>query len=316
MRILVLHDRPADISSFLESECQGHTLVWACSGAQVTGALAEFRPEIVFSIKHSGFPGPEHQPAVDSPSVRWFQIGGSGYEHLGAWDSRRVQVTNSAGVLASFHAERAMAALLYITTGLDAHRHYQQNRSWVPTRFQTLAGRTALVIGLGATGSEFARKAKAFDMRVWGVKRSAIKPSPWVNQIFSPEELPDLWAYADVVSLNIPASPQTRGLLDRQAFARLPHGAILLNGARASLVEEEPLLESLKSGALGGAWLDVFDREPLPSDSPFWSMPNVVLTPHCADQVADFPLRFARFFVQNLRRFEQGQPLQNLLQAP
>lgn len=311
-RILVLHDEPQDFREWLEGELDFCNLWWATNPEEVAEKIEQASPEVVFSIKHSQFPGPSHLPALNCPTVKWFHVGGSGTEHLGVWNRDRVQVTNSAGVLAPFHGERAMAALLYLTTGLKELSCCQLESQWRPTRFTTLVGKTLLVVGLGATGKELAKRARAFGMKVIGVRRSGC-PDPTADQTFPLEMLPQLWPQADVLSLNVPHTTDTERLLDRAVLDTLKPGCILLNGSRGKVVDQEALIECLDENHLGGVWLDVTDPEPLPPDSPLWCHPKVVITPHCADQVEDFPLRFAKFFCTNLRLYQSGEPLQNLL---
>ena len=238
MRVLVLHDTPADFSHWLERECSEHQFCWAQRPDKVQSALEDFRPEVVFSIKHSEFPGAAHRPALHFPSTRWFHVGGSGYEHLGRWDPQKVAVTNSAGVLAPFHAERAMAGLLALSTGLLRARTAQQECRWSPERFATLEGKTLLIVGLGHTGRELARRAASFGMTVVGVKRDRSVPVGFVDELRSPDELSHLWSRADVLSLNLPLNPKTRHLIDRSVLAALPTHCIVLNGARGDVVEQ------------------------------------------------------------------------------
>jgi phosphoglycerate dehydrogenase-like enzyme len=313
MRVLVLHDTPSDFDDWLIKECPDHEFCWAQRAEEVQSALDEFQPEAVFSIKHSEFPGPAHRPALHHPSTRWFHVGGSGYEHLGKWDPQRVLVTNSAGVLAPFHAERAMGALLALSTGLLRAHRAQRERRWEPERFATLEGRTLVIVGLGSTGQELAKRAVGFGMKVVGVRRDVSATLPYVHELRSPNKLDELWPRADVLSLNVPLNSTTRHLVDREVLSALPGHCLLLNGARGDVVDEVALIESLEAGQIGGAWLDVFQREPLPPDSPLWSMDNVAITPHSADQVEDFPWRFARLFADNLRRFVRGEDLRNVL---
>jgi phosphoglycerate dehydrogenase-like enzyme len=312
MRILVLHSEPDDFRDWLSARATDHHLFWASGSDQVEAALAEANPEIVFSIKHSGFPGPPHRRALEWPTVRWLHVGGSGTEHLGYWDTSRITVTNSVGTLAPFHAERALAGLLALSTGLLAQRHAQNEKAWRPTRFSTLRGRTALIVGVGRTGTALASLLKSIGMRVVGVRRRHER-HPDVDEMFEFSQLPALWSCADVVSLNVPGGKSTHHLMDSQALGALPSGAMLLNAARGSVVDTEAMIRALESGQLGGAWLDVFEQEPLPAESPLWGMANVLVSPHCADQVSDFPLRFAQVFAQNLARFGKGEPLANVV---
>lgn len=315
MRILVLHSEPDDFRDWLASRVNEHELHWAATPEQVEAVLDQADPDVVFSIKHSGFPGPAHRRALEWPTVRWFHVGGSGTDHLGRWDSARQTVTNSVGTLAAFHAERALGGLLALSTGLLEQRQAQRQRVWHPNRFATLRGRTALIVGVGRTGTALASLLKGMGMRVLGVRRRNER-HPDVDEMYEFSQLPELWPRAQVVSLNVPGGDPTHHLLGAEAFSALPRGALLLNGSRGSVVDTQAMLRALESGRLGGAWLDVFEQEPLPPESPLWGMPNVLVSAHCADQVEDYPLRFAEVFLANLERFTQGRPLANVVLPP
>jgi phosphoglycerate dehydrogenase-like enzyme len=315
MRILVLHSEPDELRDWLSQRTAGHQLFWAATPEQVQETLPQADPEVVFSIKHSGFPGPAHRQALEWPSVRWLHVGGSGTDHLGRWDLARQTVTNSVGVLAPFHAERALAGLLALSSGLLRQTQAQAQRSWEPSRFATLRGQTALIVGVGRTGTALASLLKALGMRVLGVRRRHER-HPDVDEMHEFSQLAQLWPRAQVVSLNVPGGEPTHHLMGREAFSALPRGALLLNGSRGSVVDQEAMIGALESGRLGGAWLDVFEQEPLPAESPLWGIPNVVVSAHCADQVEDFPLRFAQLFLDNLERFAQGRPLANVVSSP
>lgn len=294
-RILVLHDRPDELAACLASRCADASVRFAASPEEVGPALVDFDPTTVLSIKHSAFPGSTHRPALRHPGVSWFHVGGSGYEHLGSWDPERVAVTNSAGVLAPFLAETALAALLSLAVGLPRYGGQQRRRQWRPGRFRAVAGRTLLVVGVGAVGGELADRASALGMRVLGVRESG-RPHRSVERMVGPDALHAVLPLSDVVSLHVPLTPQTRGLIGARELALLPPQALLLNSARGPVVDGGALLAALQSGVLGGAWLDVTDPEPLPADSPLWEQPDLLITPHCADQVQDWPLRFAQRF--------------------
>lgn len=308
-----MHSEPGEIRDYLTAELAAHQLYWASAPGEVEPVLEEAQPEVVFSIKHSQFPGPFHAQAFDYPSVRWFQVGGSGYDHLASWDPRQKTVTNSAGVLAPFHAERAMASLLAMTCQVSGYLEEQKEKRWAPSRFSTLMGQTLLILGYGATGQELAKRAAAFGMRVLATRRNP-SPCQWA-EVFPLSELPQLWPLAQVLSLNLPLNAQTRGSVGREELRQLPEGSYLLNASRGGVLCEESLLWALDEGPLAGAWLDVTATEPLPADSPLWHHPKILLTPHCADQVHDFPLRFARFFVENMRRYQRGEPLERVVGA-
>lgn len=292
-RALLLHAAPQEVREVLES-CPGLRWTVAARPEDVAVRLREDDPEVVLSVKTSEFHGPAHGEALRWPSVRWFHVGGSGRDHLPAWDPERVTVTDSAGVLAPFLAERALAGLLALSTGLPEQLRNQAGARWRPTRFRPLAGRTLLVVGLGRTGAELARRARALGMGVLGVRRSAA-PHPDADQVFGPGQLREALRRADVLSLNVRLTSETAGLIGATELALLPEGALVLNASRGAVLGEAALLDALERN-VAGAWLDVFDHEPLPPVNPLWRHPRILVTPHCADQVEDFAARFAARF--------------------
>lgn len=303
-RALLLHADPGEVSEVL-ARCEG--LEWAAATSQdeVMPALERHDPEVVFSIKTSAFAGNAHATALSWNGVRWFHVGGSGRDHLGGWDPERVTVTDSAGVLAPFLAERAMAALLAIATGqVDLWREQASGR-WAPSRFRPLAGRTLLAVGVGHTGGALARLGRALGLRVVGVRASGA-PHPDVDEMHEPSALPDLYARADVLSLHVRLTGETQRLVDAEALSRLPEGAIVLNASRGGALDADALIGALDRN-VAGAWLDVFDVEPLPPESALWSHPRVLVTPHCADQTHDFPRRFAERFETLWRSARSGE---------
>lgn len=310
--ILVLHDRPEELRDLFDDTPFGSSVHYGANAGEVLEALSRVRPEIVFSIKHSGFPGPAHRPAIEAPSVRWVQVGGSGFEHFAPWDPTRVTVTNCAGVLAPFLAETILAALLMKARGLDRYRDQQRERVWRPLTTTSLRGKTLLVVGVGAIGGALATAARALGMRVLGVRRSGA-PHPAIDEMHAPESLHALLGQADVVSVHLRATPESAGLFGAEAFAAMRRGATFVNTSRGALVDESAVVDALRSGQLGGAYLDVFEREPLPTESPLWALENVVLTPHSADNVEGWPRRFAEVFVDNVGRWQRGEPLRNVV---
>ncbi|QDU83268.1 (S)-sulfolactate dehydrogenase [Planctomycetes bacterium Pla163] len=311
-RALLLHSDPDELLPLLVERCPDADWRAAATPDEVEPTLATHRPEVVFSIKHNGFPGPAHRPALAAPDVRWFQVGGSGRDHLGTWDPARVTVTTCAGVLAPFLAERALAALLSLATGLPGLLRAQAERRWSPTTFRPLAGRTLLVVGVGHTGGEFAARARSLGMHVIGVRTSRA-PHPALDEVHGPDALYDLLPRADVLSLHVPLGDATRHLIDARALAALPVGALVLNAARGAVVDPDALVAELERAPserrIAGAWLDVFETEPLPSDHALWSLENLLLTPHCADQADGWPILFAERFADNWERRRRGQDL-------
>ena len=304
-RGLLLHSEPGEVLGLLET-CEG--IQWAVAEGpdSVANGLREQRPTVVFSAKHSLFPGEAHRPAIEAPSVRWFHVGGSGTDHLAGYDEERVTLTHCAGVLAPFLAERAMAALLHLSTGLAESVRASARAEWLPTRFNSLMGRTILIVGAGAVGTEIARRLRPFGCRVVGIRESG-EPSEPFDEMHSASALDELLPRADVLSLNVRLNARTRGLIGPRRLGLLPDGAVILNSSRGAVLDEDALLVAL-GAQVSAAWLDVFEIEPLPAASALWAHPRVLVTPHCADQVADYPLRFARRFVELWRAHLRGAP--------
>ncbi|MFI4986678.1 MAG: D-2-hydroxyacid dehydrogenase [Alphaproteobacteria bacterium] len=309
-RVLVIYDAPQAVGALLESSFPDTAFAYATNPAAVEPALSTGNPQAVLSLKHAGFPGEAHRPAVLHPSVRWFHVGGSGYEHVRPWDPRRVTVTNCAGVLARDLAETVTGAMLALNGNFLRYIEQQRQKSWQGRAFRPLHGQTLLIVGLGAIGSVVAANAKALGMRVLALRRSAA-PHPAVDECLPMEALPAIIGQADFVSLHVRSTDETRGLMSATLLQAMKPGAILINTSRGAVLDEAALVALLRSGHLGGAYLDVFATEPLPQMSPLWQLPNVLLTPHAADNVADWPVRYAEVFAQNLRRWRSGRPLLN-----
>ncbi len=308
----VIHDRPADFDDLLAARFAGLAFRFATTPAEVVPMLRSADPEAVLSIKHSGFPGPAHRPCVEHPSVRWVHVGGSGYEHLEPWDRERLTVTNGAGVLRAHLSETVIGAILALNSGLLGYVEQRRERRWEPRPFRPLSEQTLLVVGLGHIGTRVAANAKALGMRVIGLRRArAVHPA--LDETFAPEQLHEALGLADVVSLHVRASTATRHLVDAAALAAMRPGALLVNTARGLVVDESAMVEALRTGHLAGAYLDVFETEPLPPSSPLWAMDNVLITPHAADAVVDWPRRFAAHFAENLERWLADRPLVNVV---
>ena len=308
--VLVAHNEPDDLRDLLAARFSDVEFVYAPTAQGVIEALARHDPEVVFSLKHPGFPAPAHAPIPAHPSVRWIQVGGSGFEHLAPWDTARIIVTNGAGVLAPFLAESVTGAMLALGCGLLNYVEQQRARRWKPVSFTPLRGRTLLVVGFGRIGKCVAGNAKALGMRVLAI-RGTPAPHPAADEMHGPDALEALLPAADFVSLHVRLTAATRGLLSREAIAAMKPGAYLINTSRGAVLDEAALIEALRSGRLGGAYLDVFETEPLPAESPLWSMRNVLITPHASDNIAGWPRRFAALFADNLDRWRDGEPLLN-----
>ena len=310
--VLIAHNEPDDFRDLLAARYSDVRFVYAATAADVVEGLAAHDPEVVFSVKHPGFPGPAHAPIPHHPSVRWIQVGGSGFDHLAPWDSTRITVTNGAGVLAPYLAESVTAAMLALGCGFPNYAAQQREGRWRPVSFTPLRGRTLLVVGFGRIGECVARNAKALGMRVLAT-RATPAPHPAADEMHGPDALASLLAQADFVSLHVRLDAATRGLFSRELIAAMKPGACLVNTSRGAVVDEAALIDALRSGHLGGAYLDVFETEPLPAESPLWEMRNVIITPHASDNIVGWPRRFAELFADNLERWRAGEPLLNVV---
>ena len=310
--VLVAHNDPDDFRDTFASRFPDVEFVYAATGQDVGEALARHDPEVVFSIKHPGFPASVHASIPAYPSVRWIHVGGSGFDHIVPWDAGRTTVTNGAGVLAPYLAETVTGALFMLSRGFLDYVEQQRARRWKPVPFTPLRERTLLVVGFGRIGERVARNARALGLRVLAI-RGTPAPHPAADEMHGPDALDALLPAVDFVSLHVRLNAATRGLLSRERLAAMKPGAFLINTARGPVVDEPALIEALRSGHLGGAYLDVFETEPLPAESPLWTMPNVLITPHASDSIYDWPRLFGALFADNLDRWRAGEPLLNLV---
>lgn len=231
-----------------------------------------------------------------------------------------VVLTNARGVHARSMAEHVLGVMLAFTRRLHVSRDHQREGRWTQAElwrgepgFDQLAGATLGLVGFGAIGSAVAAAARAFDMHVIAVRRHpAADPAP-AHEQWGPERLDELCERADWLVLAAPHTPATDRLLDAARLARLRPGARLVNIARGALVDEPALVAALRAGRLAGAALDVTAEEPLPADSPLWTLPEVILTPHTSGAGPRFWERVTAQFADHLRAFLAGAPLPNVV---
>lgn len=248
------------------------------------------------------------------PNVRLIQLCSAGYDHfdVAALRSRGIRLANAAGANANAVSEHAFALLLALTRRMSEARDNQHKRFWrgmisnLSGREDELAGKTMLIVGLGRIGQRIARIAKAFDMRVIGIKRSA-EAVPGVDLVASQSDLLRLLPEADAVVLACPLTAETRGLIDATALRAMKPSAYLINVARGPVADEAALIEALTSGRIAGAGIDVTAVEPLDQTSPLWSLGNVVLTPHTAGETRMHEANVIDILIENLERLSRGE---------
>lgn len=206
-------------------------------------------------------------------------------------------------------AEQALGMMLSFTRGLHHHWDHQHQKVWdqkVPVR--ELYGQTLVIVGAGRIGIEVARKAKAFDMRVTGVKRTP-ENLEYFDEVVDLQHLHKALAAGDFVLVLTPLTPDTFHLISAEEFAHMKPSAVFMNYARGDVVDETAMIDALASGQIAGLGLDVFHEEPLPADSPLWTMDNVLLTPHTSGLSPTYTSRALDLFVANYHLYKEGKPL-------
>ncbi|HSD74640.1 MAG TPA: D-2-hydroxyacid dehydrogenase [Steroidobacteraceae bacterium] len=251
------------------------------------------------------------------PKIRWIQLMSAGAERcvsIPAVPERGILVTNMQRVGGPVMAEHVMALTLALARGLQRYVREQSAGRWNPDAVGdegslALQGKTMMIAGLGGIGTEVARRAHAFDMRIVAT-RASNRPAPeFVSHVGPPEELIALLREADVVVNALPLTHETTGVFDARAFAAMKPKALFINVGRGGTVVTAELARALSEKRLGGAGLDVTDPEPLPADHPLWRMPNVIITPHVSTD-SDFGSgRHWQIARENLRRYVAGEPM-------
>lgn len=255
--------------------------------------------------------------ALRAPNLRWLHLGHSGADDpaFQALMDRGVIVTNSAGVNAEPIAQSAIAGLLALNRGLPRWLEAQRRHAWEPDPSslpadqlpRELRGQTMVLFGLGSIGGYIAQFARAFGIHIVGVRRTPAGLEDGVDEWAPPDRLVEVLPRADILALAAPLTAETRGTFDAATLDLLPHGAIVINVSRGELTDEAALADRLASGRLGGAYLDVFSQEPLPPESPFWPLPNVIISPHDSARSAGTQPRVDAIFLEELARWLRGE---------
>jgi phosphoglycerate dehydrogenase-like enzyme len=204
--------------------------------------------------------------------------------------------------------------MLYATKPIESWRESQSRAAWEPIPAGELTGQTVGIVGTGAIGGEVARLAKAFGMHTIGIRRSA-KRTLHLDQQLPPKQIIRMLKQADFVVLACPLTPETEGLIGERELRAMKPTATVINVARGRVCDEGALIRALQENWIAGAALDVFHFEPLPEQSPLWSLPNVIITPHNSGMSPHNMARMMDIFLDNLARFAAGKPLRNRVQG-
>lgn len=221
-------------------------------------------------------------PLEQFANLKYLQITSAGLDHLPLAEINRrgIVLKNARGVYSAPMAEFALGGVLQLYKKSRQFAAAQAAHRWQRLRgIQEIVGKTVCVVGVGSIGSEIAKRFAAFDAEVIGVDIARVK-SPYFAEVLLADRLEEALSRADIVVLTLPLMTSTQHMFDAARLACLKPGAVFVNVARGSLVDEAALIDALQSGRLAGAVLDVFEQEPLPEDNPLWDMPNVIVTPH------------------------------------
>lgn len=312
LSVLLFNDQTDGLAKRL-TEAHPDVTVTACNSyAALPDALRQSHPEVVYTVRFAGTPGFPRDALFGEDGPRWISNGGVGTDHFGTWDTTRTTVTNAAGVAADMMAEYILGGFLHFTLDIPGFQTDKTAKHWQARTVEPLAGKTLLIIGLGHTGRALAARAKAFGMRVIGIRS---RPQPTENVAFSatPDALPDLLPQADAVAVAAPLTRATRGMIGAAEFGLMKTGVLFADVSRGGVVDQVALTLALQSGRIKGAALDVFETEPLPQDNPLWETPNVIISPHCSSVYAGWEDESFRLFLDNLGRYRAGEPLTNVV---
>jgi phosphoglycerate dehydrogenase-like enzyme len=244
-----------------------------------------------------------------------------GYDQFdqGALEAAGVQLTNSSGVNANAVSEHAYALILGLLRQIHVARDNQRKHVWrgmisqIDQREDELPGKTMLIYGLGTIGQRIARIANAFGVRTIGLKRDLSVGADAVDELHASADFKALLPQADIVVLACPLTDQTRNVVDAQALGLMKDSSYLINVARGGCVDQNALIEALKTKQIAGAGIDVTTPEPLDESSELWTFDNVILSPHTGGETQKYEDNVLNILVENLQRLERGEELRNLI---
>jgi phosphoglycerate dehydrogenase-like enzyme len=248
------------------------------------------------------------------PKLRWAQAMSAGVEGWLALPDlpSGLTLTCARGTHTESMPENIVGALFHVAKPYARAVENQKSAKWVHTVAQPLTGRTLGILGLGAIGQEVARIVSALGMRVIGTRR---RPAPMANiaEVLPPDRTDEVLSRSDFVLLLLPATPDTDNLIDAKRLAKMKPTAWLLNFGRGHLIKDDDLIAAVKARQIAGAMLDVFRQEPLPAEHPFWTTDGIIVLPHIGGPHPERDRFVARLFVDNLGRFLDGAPLNEVV---
>jgi len=253
-----------------------------------------------------------------SRRLRWIHSRSAGLEEtlFPELIASNVIVTNSKGIFSPSLGEFALGAILYFAKDFRRMIRNQIAGVWEPFDVTTVSGQTLGIVGYGSIGRAVAARGRALEMNVLGLRmRASQQPEDdsLIDQLYGSEQRLEMLSRCDYVVVTLPLTEQTRGFIGDAEFAALKETAVVINVGRGPTIDERAMIKMLSENRIRGAALDVFDQEPLPRSHPFYSLENVLLSPHCADHTPDWQDNAMRFFLAQLERFRRGDTLFNVV---
>ena len=289
------------------------TLVMGDSGRDFADAAVH--AEIV--LNWSGSLGLLREVFLMLPHVRWIHSRSAGLEQtlFPELIESEVILTNGSGVFSPSLGEFALAAILYFAKDFRRMIRNQVAGVWEPFDVTMVSGQTLGIVGYGSIGRAIAARARALEMKVLGLRRVLQTPTEdsLIDEVYESKQILEMLPRCDYVVVTLPLTEQTRGFIGDAEFAVLKKNAVVINVGRGPTVDEGAMIKALSQRRIRGAALDVFDQEPLPQGHPFYSLENVLLSPHCADHTFDWLDNAMRFFLEQLKRFRRGETLLNIV---
>jgi len=258
---------------------------------------------------------PKEKLAAVAPELKWLNVPSAGVEYLMPldWLPEGVLFTNNSGTHGPRAAESVTMAVMMLNARMPEVLANQRVAKWEQIYASVLADKTAALIGLGSLGRASARALRNFGLRIRGVRRNPV-PDPDIDAVFGSDRLQEALKDADFLIVAAPLTRETHGMVGAAELDCLKRGAGVVNVGRGPIIDYMALRERLESGRLGGAFLDVFEQEPLPADSPLWTTRNLIVTPHISsDDPAHYLPRALDIFFENFRRMLSGEEMANVI---
>jgi phosphoglycerate dehydrogenase-like enzyme len=313
--VLVLGD-PADAQLAMLEPLRPEANIVVCNSAAECEKAA---PDAVAVFNWSGALTLLRQAFGMCPHLKWIHSRSAGLERtlFPELVESDVILTNGTGVFSASLGEFALAAILYFAKDLRRMLRNQMAGVWEPFDVLPVAGDTVGIVGYGDIGRAVAERVHAMGMKVLALKRQVNRQdaaTDLADEIYSPDRRLEMIPHCDYIVSAAPLTPETRGLLAEPELAAMKPNAVVINVGRGPVIKEEALVKTLSEGRIKGAALDVFDEEPLPAGHPFYTLENVLLSPHCADHTPDWLDNAMLFFVEQFERFRKNEPLKNVVE--